>query len=94
MAFTFLSRFRIRPEREAEFVTLAKEMTALSTDEPATLAYQFFRLEEPGMFAVFESFTSEAGDRAHQDRPENAAIIAEMVACMDGAYSREYLHDL
>lgn len=94
MAFTFLSRFRIRPDKEAEFVTLAHRMTALSEDEPETLAYRFFRLDEPGMFAVFESFTTEAGDKAHQQRPENAAIIADMVTCMDGAYHREYLYDL
>lgn len=94
MAFTFLSRFRIKPDKETEFVALARRMTVLSENEPDTLAYRFFRLEEPGMFAVFESFTSEAGDRAHQYRPENAAIIAQMVSCMDGSYHREYLYDL
>lgn len=94
MAFTFLSRFRITPEKETDFVALARRMAALSKDEPETLAYQFYRLTKPGMFAVFESFRSEDGDKAHQERPENAAIIADMVTCMDGTYHREYLYDL
>jgi len=51
MAFSFLSRFRIRADKEAEFINLAKEMEALAPSEPGTLAYQFYRLAEPGMFA-------------------------------------------
>lgn len=94
MAFTFLSRFRIRPDKEADFIALATEMTSISQHEPDTLAYRFYRLEEPGMFAVFESFTSQAGDEAHQQNPANAAIITKMIECMDGSYHREYLYDL
>ena len=94
MAFTFLSRFRIRPDKEADFIALAKRMTGISKSEPGTLAYCFYRLEEPGMFAVYESFTTQAGDVAHQENPLNAPLIADMVACMDGSYSRELLYDL
>lgn len=94
MPFSFLSRFRIRADREDEFVTLAREMTALSKQEPGTLQYQFYRLAEPGMFAVYESFVDEEADKTHQQYPHNLPLIERMVACMDGSYVRELLHDL
>lgn len=94
MAYSFLSRFRIRPDREAEFVALAREMEGLVHLEPGTLAFKFHRLGEPGMFAVYESFVDEAADKAHMETPHGAPIIAKMVGCMDGSYSRELLFDL
>jgi (4S)-4-hydroxy-5-phosphonooxypentane-2,3-dione isomerase len=94
MACTFISRFRIRPDKEAEFIELVAAMEAISKEEPETMAYKFYRLAEPGMFAVYESFTREAGDVAHQANPKNLALIEATVACMDGSYSREYLLDL
>lgn len=94
MAFSFLSRFRIRGDCEQEFIALAREMEALSRDEPGTLHYKFFRLDEPGMFAVHESFVDEAADQAHMDYPHNKPLIERIVACMDGSYAREMLHDL
>ena len=62
--------------------------------EPGTLAFKFYRLAEPGMFAVYESFVDEAADAAHQAAPHAEPIIARMLACMDGSYSRELLLDL
>ena len=94
MSCNFLARFRIKPEKEQDFIALVALMEANSKDEPDTLAYKFFRLSEPGMFAVYESFTSEAGDLAHMQNPANVALIDAMLACMDGSYSREYLYDL
>lgn len=94
MAFSFLSRFRIRPDREAEFIALAQQMEALAPSEPATLAYKFYRLGEPGMFAVYESFVDEAGDQAHGAYAHNKPLIEQMIGCMDGLYERELLYDL
>lgn len=94
MNCTFLSRFRIKPECEAEFIRLVAEMEQIAKREPETLAYKFYRLEEPGMFAVYESFTSEDGDKAHMANPLNVPLIEATVACMDGSYSREYLYDI
>jgi autoinducer 2-degrading protein len=94
MAFSFLSRFRIKPEKEADFVALVPKIEAISAREPWTLAYKFYRLDEPGMFAVYESFTDESGDAKHQQNPENVALIDDIVACIDGTYTREYLHDI
>lgn len=94
MAFSFLSRFRIKDDRQEEFVSLAREMEGLARDEPGTLHYQFFRLEEPGMFAVHESFVDEAADEAHIGYAHNRELIAQILECMDGIYEREMLFDL
>jgi autoinducer 2-degrading protein len=94
MAFSFLSRFRIRADKEAEFIALAKEMEALAPSEPGTLTYQFYRLAEPGMFAVYERFIDEEADQAHIAYPHNQPLIERMIACMDGSYTREMLYDL
>jgi autoinducer 2-degrading protein len=94
MAYSFLSRFRIKPERDADFVQLAREMEGLVHLEPGTLAFKFFRLSEPHMFAVYESFVDEAADKAHMETAHGAPIIAKMLDCMDGSYSRELLFDL
>lgn len=94
MAYSFLSRFRIKPDREAEFVDLAKQMEGLVDREPGTLAFKFFRLGEPQMFAVYESFVDEAADKAHMETDHGKPLIEKMVGCMDGSYSREMLYDL
>ena len=94
MAYSFLSRFRVRADRDADFVALARRMELAVIDEPGTLAFKFFRLEEPGMFAVYESFVDEAADKAHMETPHGKPIIEKMLACMDGSYSRELLYDL
>lgn len=94
MAFSFLSRFRIKDDRADEFVALAHEMEELSRQEPGTLHYKFFKLAEPGMFAVHESFVDEAADEAHMAYNHNKSLIEKIVGCMDGSYERELLFDL
>ncbi len=94
MAYSFLSRFRIRGDRDADFVALAHRMEAAVVNETGTLAFKFFRLEEPGMFAVYESFVDEAADKTHMEGPLAKPIIDEMLTCMDGSYTRELLLDL
>ena len=94
MAYSFVARFRIRPEREADFVRLAREMESLVHLEPGTLAFKFYRLDQPGMFAVYESFVDAAADQAHMETPHGAPLIAGMIECMDGSYVRELLLDL
>ncbi len=94
MAYSFLSRFRIKADREADFVALAQKMEGLVHLEPGTLAFKFYRLEATGMFAVYESFVDEAADKAHMETAHGKPIIADMLECMDGSYSRELLLDL
>jgi autoinducer 2-degrading protein len=94
MAFSFLSRFRIRDDHREKFIALAREMEGLSKQEPGTLHYQFFKLSEPGMYAVFESFVDQAADEAHMAYDHNKQLIERVVACMEGSYERELLFDL
>ena len=94
MAYSFLSRFRIKPGEEDRFVAAARRMEEQAPQEPGVLHFQFFRLDEPHMFAVLESFTDENADKAHMEYEQNKPLIAEMIECMDGHYVREMLHDL
>jgi autoinducer 2-degrading protein len=94
VAYSFLSRFRIKSDRQEDFIALAKQMEGLVDREPSTLAFKFFRLDEPNMFAVYESFVDEAADKAHLETDHGKPLIEQMVGCMDGSYHRELLHDL
>lgn len=94
MSWTFLSRFNIKADREAEFLTLIPAMEANAAKEPGTLAYKFYRLDAPLAFAVFESFVNEAADQEHQANPASTDVITKMIECIDGTYTREYLRPL
>lgn len=94
MPTTFLSRFKVKPDKDAAFVELIPQMEALAADEPDTLSYKFYRLEADHEFGVFESFTDEAADLKHQANPAAAPIIEKMIDYIDGTYVREYLHDV
>lgn len=94
MAYSFLSRFRIKSNRQDDFVALARQMEGLVDREPGTLAFKFFRLNEPNMFAVYESFVDEAADKAHMETDHGKPLIEQMIECMDGSYHREMLYDL
>lgn len=92
MTVSFLSRFKVKPDRESDFAAMIPLMEANAKHEPGTLGYKFYRLEAANWFAVFESFVDEAADKAHQANPANADIIVTMIECMDGGYTREYLY--
>lgn len=94
MSWTFLSRFNIKADREAEFLTLIPQMEMNAAEEIGTLAYKFYRLDAPHAFAVFESFVDEAADLAHQANPASTGIIEKMIECIDGTYTREYLRHI
>jgi (4S)-4-hydroxy-5-phosphonooxypentane-2,3-dione isomerase len=91
MSWTFVSRFKVKPERDADFVALIPQAEANAAEEPGTLAYKFYRLADPHWFAVFESFVDEEADQAHQANPKSSDIIAKMIDYIDGTYTREYL---
>lgn len=93
---TFLAKMTIKEGREEEFVRLAKELTEkVRANEPETVAYEFFKLrdEERG-YAVYEQFTSEEAEQAHQNTPHFAEIAPGLIECIDGTYVRTYLDPL
>jgi len=93
---TFLARMKVKAEKEAEFVRLARELTReVRANEPETLAYEFFKLrEEPLGYAVYEQFSSEEAEQAHLDTPHFHRIAPGLIECLDGTYVREYLDPL
>ncbi|MDJ0656408.1 MAG: putative quinol monooxygenase [Xanthomonadales bacterium] len=90
---TFLSRFNVKPDKEAEFLDLVEKLSAaVHANEPGTLQYQFYkRRDHPVGYAVFESFTDEAAEEAHMNAPHFAEFGPPMIECLDGEYVREYL---
>jgi autoinducer 2-degrading protein len=92
---TFLARMKVKEGKEAEFVALARKLTEeVRAKEPDTLAYEFYRLREPRGFAVFESFKDEAAEEDHRDTEHFHRIAPELLECLDGTYTREYLDSL
>ncbi len=91
MSWTFLSTFKVKPAHDADFAALIPQMEAIAAAEPGTLAYKFYRRDEPHSFAVFESFVDEAADQVHQANPKSTPIIAKMIDYIDGTYTRDYL---
>ena len=54
-AISFLARMTVKPGREEEFLRLARNLEEkVHENEPDTLYYRFFRLREPGQFAVMD----------------------------------------
>lgn len=95
MAFTFIARMKVFPEKEAQFIDTCERMeAAVAANEPNTLIYKFYRLREPHSFAVIESFKSEADDEAHQQSAHFLEIVPDMIECLDGGYTREFLDPL
>ena len=93
---TFLSRFKVKPEKEAEFVDLVHDLTAaVHANEPGTLQYRFYRQRDVEFgYAVFESFSDEAAEEAHLNSDHFKEFGTPMIDCLDGAYVREYLDDV
>lgn len=95
MTHTFIARMKVFPEKEAQFIDACERMEkAVAANEPDALIYQFFRLREANTFAVIESFASEAADEAHQATDHFKTIAQDMIPCIDGGWTREYLDPL
>ncbi len=93
---TFLAKMTVKEGKEDDFIRLAKELTEkVRANEPGTLAYQFFKLrdEERG-YAVYEQFTDEAAEEAHQNTDYFQELAPPLIECLDGTYVRTYLDDL
>lgn len=93
---TFLAKMKVKEGREADFERLAKALTEkVHANEPETLAYEFFKLrdEERG-YAVYEQFSSEDAEQAHQNTPYFNELAPDLIDTLDGPYVRTYLDAL
>lgn len=93
---TFLARMKIKKGKEADFVALARKLTAeVQAKEPETLAYEFFKLrDDPMAYAVYEQFANEQAEEAHRNTPHFKALAPDLIECIDGTYVREFLDPL
>ena len=90
---TFLAKMIVKEGREAEFIRLARTLTEkVHANEPDTLAYEFYKLrdEERG-YAVYEKFSSEEAEQAHQQTDYFVELAPPLIDCLDGPYIRTYL---
>lgn len=95
MKITFVARVTVKPECESEFMACCRALEEhVQANEPDTLIYTFFRLREPGQFAVLESFRNEAAQQHHMSSPVLAEYSPKLAACVEGTWVREYLDPL
>ena len=81
MAFTFIARMKILPEKRDQFITACEKLeNAVKENENA--------------YAVIESFESEEMDEEHQQTQHFKDIVPELLECLDGTYTREFLDPL
>lgn len=90
---TFLARMQVKADKVDDFIRLANQLTEkVHSLEPETKAYEFFKLrDEPLGYAVLEQFTSEEAEEAHRNTPHFLEIAPDLIECIDGAYTREFL---
>ncbi|WP_321390345.1 putative quinol monooxygenase [Emcibacter sp.] len=89
---TFLARMKVHADREQDFLRLVAALTEkVREHEPETLAYEFFRLEGPLHYAVYEQFSNAEAEEKHRNMPYFSDLAGPMVECLDGGYHREYL---
>jgi autoinducer 2-degrading protein len=92
---TFIARMTCKPERQQEFVGYCRDLEQyVKAHEPAVLAYEFFKLREPGRYAILESFPDEATEHAHMTSAKLAEVAPKLSACLIGSWEREYLDDI
>ena len=95
MAFTFIARMKINPEKRQTFVNACQELEdAVKENEDGCLFYKFYKLREENAYAVIESFVSEEMDEAHQETEHFKEIAPKLLDCLDGTYTREFLDPL
>lgn len=95
MAYTFIARMKVHPEKEAQFIDACERMqAAVAKHEAGALIYRFYRLRAPNAFAVIESFKTEADDAAHLETAHFKEIAPGMIECINGGWEREYLDPL
>lgn len=90
---TFLARMKVKADKVDNFIRLANQLTEkVHSLEPETKAYEFFKLrDEPLAYAVLEQFTSEEAEEAHRNTPHFLEIAPDLIECIDGTYTREFL---
>ena len=92
---TFIARMTCKAGRQSEFEGFCRQLeTYVRANEPDTLHYEFFKLREPGRYAILESFRDAAAEQRHMDSKALAEIAPKLSACLEGTWVREYFDAL
>ena len=95
MAFTFIARMKIFPEKKDQFIKACEKLEkAVEENEEGCLYYKFNKLREENTYAVIESFETEEMDEEHQQTQHFKDIVPDLLECLDGTYKREFLDPL
>ena len=95
MAFTFIARMKIFPEKKDQFKKACEILEkAVEENEEGCLYYKFYKLREENTYAVIESFETEEMDEEHQQTQHFKDIVPDLLECLDGTYTREFLDPL
>jgi quinol monooxygenase YgiN len=80
-----IARFRPRPDRRAEFVTLLEEVQAASRRDDGCLHYGYYtEITDPLGFIAVEEWRDHEALTAHLEQPHVARLIAELPELGDG----------
>ena len=76
MAFTFIARMKIFPEKKDQFIKACEKLEkAVEENEEGCLYYKFYKLREENTYAVIESFETEEMDEEHQQTQHFLSLI-------------------
>jgi quinol monooxygenase YgiN len=80
----FIARLVVKPEKEAEFVRLQRELSDLThAHEPDTYSYDVIRhREQPHTYVVYSSFKDEAAFQLHMQTPAHERLVPPILACL------------
>jgi autoinducer 2-degrading protein len=92
---TFIARMTCKPDKQQEFLKYCRQLeNYVRENEPDVLYYKFFKLREPGRYAIMESFPDEATEHKHMNSKILNEVAPKISACLDGGWEREYLDPL
>jgi quinol monooxygenase YgiN len=81
-----LVTFQATPGREQDFIKLMHGFIPGTRAEPGNRQFEFYRDQaDPLNFMLYEEFVDAAALKAHQARPEHAAVLEGIKPMLDGA---------
>ena len=87
---TVTVRLKVRPEMEAEFLRIFRDVAAIvEAEEPDCVAYAVWETGQPHEYFLVESYRSAAGRDFHNQR--HKAVAPAFFACLDGLPKTEQL---
>jgi quinol monooxygenase YgiN len=78
---TVTVRLRVKPEKEAEFLAIFRDVAAIvEAEEPDCTVYAVWETATPQEYLLVEAYRSEAGREAHNAR--HAGVFHAFIDCL------------